>query len=311
MQLGFDRSAYPGDDVMESLHDNTTMAFVGFYLAPAPNHGDTGWMSSADVVRSMGWGFLPVYVGRQAASPNLTAAQGTADGNDATTLAQTAGFASDAVIYLDIEIGGTLAQPFVDYISAWTTQVAANSARPGVYCSFSQTAAQITAQVGDVPVWVFHPTDSGPSVIDLSNETPPDPAGSGFGAAIAWQYRMSLNGHVDVTWTDGSGVTKTMIQVDLDSSVVQDPSNPVFPTPTISAITPTTATAHDTVAIDGSGFEGVIDVAFGGTSAANLSVVSDSHLEAEVPSGIAGTVDVIVSNRWGIQSAPGTQIDIT
>jgi hypothetical protein len=310
MHLGFDRSAYPGDDVMQSLWDNTQMAFVGFYLAPAPNHGDAAWMSTGANLRSTGWGFLPVYVGRQAGSPNLTATQGTADGNDATTLATTAGFASDAVIYLDIEIGGTLAQPFLDYISAWTSQVAANGARPGVYCSFSQTAAQITGEVGDIPVWVFHPTDPGPNVIDLSSESPPDPAGSGFGAAIAWQYRMSLNGHIDLSWTDGSGATKKLIQVDLDSSVVQDPSNPVFPTPTISAITPSAATAGDTVAIDGSGFDGVIDVAFGGTSAAGLSV-SDKHLEAVVPAGVTGTVEVVISNRWGIQSAPGTQITVT
>jgi hypothetical protein len=311
MHLGFDRSAYPGDDIMQSLWDNTPMAFAGFYLAPAPNHGDTAWMGKGDFLRQMGWGFLPVYVGRQAGSPNLTTAQGTSDGDDATTLAQTAGFASDAVVYLDIEVGGTLTQAFLDYISAWTAEVAANGARPGVYCSFSQTAAQITGQVGDIPVWVFHPTDAGPSVIDLGSETAPDPLNSGFGAAIAWQYRMSLNGHVDLTWTDGSGATKKLVQVDVDSAVVLDPCNPVFSTPTVSAIAPTTATAGDTVAIDGSDFEGVIDVAFGGASAANLAVVSDSHLEAVVPAGIRGTVDVVVSNRWGNQSAPGTQIDIT
>jgi hypothetical protein len=235
---------------------------------------------------------------------------GTTDGNDATALAQNAGFATDTVLYLDIEIGGTLTQQFIDYISAWTAQVAANSGRPGVYCSFSQTAAQITGQVGDIPIWVFHPTDSGPSTIDLNAETPPDPAISGFGGALAWQYRMSLSGHVDLTWTDGAGATKKLIQVDVDSSVVQDPSNPVFPTPTINNLSPTTATAGDTIAIDGTDFDGVIDVAFGGASAANLAPVSDTHLEAVVPAGVAGTIDVVISNRWGNQSAPA-QVDIT
>jgi hypothetical protein len=32
---------------------------------------------------------------------------------------------------------------------------------------------------------------------------------------------------------------------------------------------------------------------------------------AVVPSGIAGVVDVIVFNRWGLQNPSGTQLEVT
>lgn len=142
MHLGFDRSAYPGDGVMQSLWDSTPLGYVGVYLAPAPSHSNTAWLSKVGLLQSMGWGFLPVYVGQQA-----------------------------------------------------------------------------------------------------------------------------------------SGL----------------PSG----------------TAGDTIGVEGSDFDGVIDVAFGTVSAANVAVTSDTHIEAVVPSGITGVVDVIVSNRWGLQNPPGTQFEIT
>jgi hypothetical protein len=324
VHLGFDRSSYPGDSVMQSLWDSTPLGYVGAYLAPAPSHSNTAWMGKVALLQSMGWGFLPVYVGQQApggpGSHTLTSTQGTTDASDAAGLAKTAGFDAGAVIYLDVEVGGTLTQAFIDYINAWVNGIASSDYRPGVYCSFSQTGSQITASVGDIPVWVFHPIDSGPSTIDLGNETAPDPGNSGFGAAIAWQYRMSLNGPVNLRWTDaGSGAGQTLQQVDLDAAVCRDPSNPVFPTPDVTSLTaPSTgpsglpsATAGDTIGVEGSDFDGVTDVAFGTVSAANVAVVSDTHIEAVLSSGFSGVVDVIVSNRWGLQNPPGTQLEIT
>ena len=150
---------------MQSLFDSTPMAFAAAYLAPAPSHGDTGWMPKVSQLRAAGWGIAPVYVGQQAVggpgSHTLTAAQGTADAADAANLAQTAGLDAGSVVYLDVEIGGQLGPDFMSYISSWVLGMSAGSFRPGVYCSFSQTAAQITAAVGDIPVWVFHPTDVG------------------------------------------------------------------------------------------------------------------------------------------------------
>lgn len=53
---GFDRSTYPGDTEMQGLWTNTSLAFTGFYLAPAPDHSDTSWMGKRAKLKSMGWG---------------------------------------------------------------------------------------------------------------------------------------------------------------------------------------------------------------------------------------------------------------
>ncbi|MFI8460798.1 glycoside hydrolase domain-containing protein [Kitasatospora sp. NPDC085464] len=230
MHLGFDRSDYPGDAVMQSLWDNTPLAFAAAYLAPAPSHPNTSWMSAVPTLTGMGWGLAPVFVGQQApggpGSHVLTAAQGTVDAQTTESLGQTAGLAPGAVVYLDVEIGGRLTPDHLAYVAAWANSVTADTSyNPGVYCSFSQTAAQITAEVGSIPVWVFHPVDAGPSQIDLATENPPDPANSGFAGALVWQYRMSLSGSVNLNWTD-SATPKRLQQVDLDSATCLDPSHP-------------------------------------------------------------------------------------
>jgi Domain of unknown function (DUF1906) len=240
MYLGFDRSGYPGDEVMQSLWDSVPdLTFVCLYLAPAPSHGNTAWMNAAPSLLSMGWGIVPTYVGQQvigAGSHTVTAGQGTIDAQDAATLAARAGVGRGGVIYLDIENGGLMPQNQVDYVTAWIREVHTNTDFwGGVYCSHHQTAQQVTdatsgiaADAGhDVPVWAYKPIDSGPSVIDLDTEQPRDPAGSGFASALVWQYRMSLNGSVDVTWTDQqTGQTRRLNQVDLDTASVADPSQP-------------------------------------------------------------------------------------
>ena len=64
--------------------------------------------------------------------------------------------------------------------------------------------------------------------------------------------------------------------------------------------------------LHGSEFEGITDVAFGVTSAADVIVVSDTIISAVVPFGLAGTtVDMIVTNRWGNQNGPGVQFSVT
>jgi hypothetical protein len=232
MHLGFDRSAYPGDDVMQSLWDSTPLTWVAPYLAPAPSYGDEAWMTAMPALRAMGWGFAPVYVGQQ--SPGgpgthlLTGAQGQADAHQAASLAAAAGFENGSVLYLDIEIGGDLPANHLAYVKSWVTEVQVNTVFwAGVYCSFSRTAAQVNAECGDVPTWVFHPLDPGPSTIDLSDEAAPDPARSGFATALGWQYRMSLAGPVDLTWVDAdTGQPHRLPQVDLNAAWCLDPSNP-------------------------------------------------------------------------------------
>jgi hypothetical protein len=315
MHIGFDRLAYPGDAVMQSLWDSTPCAFVAVYLAPAPSQANTSWMPKIPALRSMGWGMAPVYVGQQApggpGSHVLTAAQGTTDAADAAGLASSGGLDTASVIYLDVEVGGQLPTAFMNYISAWVTGIQASDYLPGIYCSFSQTASQITAAVGDIPAWVFHPSDQGPNTIDLSAETPPDPGKSGFAPAFVWQYRMSLKGAITITWKDSLGAQQSLKTVDLDSAICKDPSKPVLPTPAVTSVSPTSATAGDTITIIGTEFDGVTDVGFGAVSAANVNVDSDTQIEAVVPNGLAGeTIDVIVTNRWSKQSAAGNQVTV-
>ncbi|MGH3712750.1 MAG: glycoside hydrolase domain-containing protein [Micromonosporaceae bacterium] len=229
MHLGFDRSRYPGDAVMRSIRRATPLAFVGIYLAPAPSHPDTGWMNKVPLLREIGWGFLPVYVGQQSrtgpGSHVLTREQALRDAVDAGRLAEKAELDPCSVLYLDIEQGGRLTLDHLSYVGTWVGGIAHETAyRPGVYCSYRDTADHVAAETGDVPTWVFHVRDTGPALVDLATEEPPDPAESGFPGAVAWQYRMSLSGAVDLRWQDDDGLTRTLHEVDLSSAVCRDPS---------------------------------------------------------------------------------------
>src|SRR4051812_6117580 len=62
---GFDRSTFPGVTVMQDWWSSTPMFWTGFYLAPAPHHAETSWMTHRTAIHNMGWGFGPLYVGRQ------------------------------------------------------------------------------------------------------------------------------------------------------------------------------------------------------------------------------------------------------
>jgi hypothetical protein len=240
MFLGFDRFGYPGDEVMNSLWFSVPdLTFVCVYLAPAPSHPNREWMNAIPALQSTGWGLVPTYVGQQvigAGSHTVTAAQGTIDGQDAGSIASTAGLAPGSVLYLDIENGAEMPANQVRYVTAWIDEVNTNTNYwAGVYCSHFKTAQQvadaaagIVAATGhDVTTWAYKPIDSGPSVINLDNEQPRDPAGCGFAAATVWQYRMSLNGSVDLTWTDvNTGAVRRLNKVDLNTASVFDPSNP-------------------------------------------------------------------------------------
>ncbi|SCK55669.1 Ig-like domain repeat protein, partial [Streptomyces sp. WMMB 322] len=70
-----------------------------------------------------------------------------------------------------------------------------------------------------------------------------------------------------------------------------------MPAPTISVVSPTRASAGNTVAITGSGFTGATAVKFGSTNAA-FTVVSDVRINATVPAG-SGTLLITVDNPSG------------
>ena len=213
--LGIDVSAYPGDDVMQRLRTEAQIDFTGFYLAPAPSHGDKGWMGKRAFLQGLGLGFAPVYVGQQQSAPGsliLTAAQGTIDGANATQLATTAGFPAGSVLYLDIETGPPAHPPFFVYYKAWVQSVIDNGFKAGVYCSHHLAAGFIAADNRAVP-WVFQLQAMGGTF------APPlprlDPSHSNFAAAKVLQYAQNATLNLSGT---------SIKPIDLDSALVADPS---------------------------------------------------------------------------------------
>lgn len=213
--LGFDRSGYPGDHVMQLLRTAAHVDFTGFYLAPAPSHGDKSWMGKRAFLLGLGFGFAPVYVGQQQSPPgslNLNGPQGHVDGKDAAQLAVTAGFSLGSVLYLDVETGPPVHQPFIAYYKAWVQSVIDNGFSPGVYCSHHLAAHFIAADHRAV-AWVFQLAALG------GNFTPPlpkpDPSHSSFSGAKVLQYAQNA------TLTVGTTVIRP---VDLNTALMADPS---------------------------------------------------------------------------------------
>jgi hypothetical protein len=229
--LGFDVSAYPGDAAMSLWWASSPFVFTGFYLAPAPSHSDTSWMSRRSYLANLGWGFAVVYVGRQAGQSNLTNAQGKADADNAATLADEAGFPSLATIFLDIEAGGALPSDLISYVEGWVAQIDDVSAYwAGVYCSYT-SAAQIKSALGNkhVGFWCWH-VDCPPSPGCTTPTSPPAPSGCGYAGASVWQYAQSPEprGITCSGYTDGQ-CSKSYgghtLHVDLDTATSNNPSN--------------------------------------------------------------------------------------
>jgi len=243
---GVDRLAYPGNEFMSYLMDQSNLLWTGFYLAPAPSQGNTSWMSHLADLHAMGpgWGVAPIFVGQQ--HPNVTTPgvshirtpeQGRADARLAARLADQAGFASGTEtdlpgpprIYLDIEIGGTLPGADLGYVNAWCEVIRSDETAylPGVYCSFKDTAAQLQRDNPDLAIWVFnvnqflHHHDQ--ALVGPLAFRKPDITQSGFAGATAWQW---IQGFSSLSRPLPDGHTETVPNWDLDVSVAPDPSHP-------------------------------------------------------------------------------------
>lgn len=200
---GFDTDIFPGVSAMQTWWINSPYYWVGFYLAPAPCHSDTSWMAHRSELVSQGWSVFPIYVGQQVpgsspcSSTNLTEAQGVADAKNAAQLASQAGFPSDTIIYLDVELGGTLPSDMITYIDAWVGELAYHTPyKPGVYCSY-ESASQIEfSTLTPMSIWVYHLTvPCGEGFSDC-------PTGSGYKYASVWQQNQQCTetyGNVSLT----------------------------------------------------------------------------------------------------------------
>jgi hypothetical protein len=163
-----------------------------------------------------GWGMAPIYVGQQgsAGSSHLfTADQGTADGEDACLLAQSAGFPKRTVLYLALDGDGPLPATAARYLSAWASRVSALDYMPGVLCS--DTSAATARGVSSIArLWVSkakRPTGEDRKTPPFSEE---EPSASGVPDAVAWRWSEISQISVD----------ERTLSVHLDTAVTADPS---------------------------------------------------------------------------------------
>lgn len=212
---GFDCYGYPGDDAVAWLRQHGQFRVAGFYLTHAPGKPDKTWTKAVrQSLAAAGWGFFPTYVGLQEGDPNLSNSRGANDGQEATDLMAGAGFATSSVVYLDLEEGDVPTGLYADYVTGWTSAVAAKNFTPGLYCSHlvSAWALQHTPFV-----WSFHvPSGTGGQSYDPDNL----PSGLIDPRCIATQYRQNihLNGLTIPKSVDSGGL-------DLNLCAVADPSN--------------------------------------------------------------------------------------
>jgi len=218
---GFDTNLYPGDSQMAWLKANTNLVWCGYYLAPAPSHHDRSWTGTRATLVDQGWGIAPVYLGQQITGPgshNPSAGQGTTDGNNAADLMDGEGFAPGSCVFLDLENGPPMTGPLNDYVGAWCDAVAARGYRPGIYCSHL-IADAVSALSPDANIWAYKVPTIAPNAVAGTEFPAPDPSGSGYSNAVAWQRgqncRLTLPGAPSTTMT-----------VDLDVAATADPGAP-------------------------------------------------------------------------------------
>jgi hypothetical protein len=217
---GFDTSEFPGLPQMRWLKNNTNLAWCGYYLGPAPNHGNTGWMGQRAALADEGWGLAPLYVGQQLnrrGLHNITGPQGITDGRDAVGLLSHEGFRPGTCVYLDLEDGPPL-ESRSEYVAAWVDTVIAGGFQAGVYCSYL-IASDVHVLRDKVRVWAFHVQTTAEHPFPGTNFPDSHPAGSGYSGASIWQLAQSCRLTL-------SGAPSTFMLVDLDSAITPDPAAP-------------------------------------------------------------------------------------
>jgi hypothetical protein len=225
---GFDRSVYPGDPKMSSLWSGSVFWYTGFYLAPAPHHTDTSWMSKRTYLKNLGWGFLPIYIGRQEGDGNLNYAQGQTDADNADSLGRQAGFPGGTHIFLDIETGGTLSANFINYIKGWVHEIDSTNTIywASIYCNVS-CAAQIKTAIGSdyATFWCVKP-DCPPSPGCNLPSPAPNPANCGISYALVWQYAQTPKpALISCTGYTGNQCDQYSLDLDLNTATSTNPSN--------------------------------------------------------------------------------------
>jgi hypothetical protein len=201
--LGFDRNTYPGDAALPVLRKD--FAFASYWLSPPPGEKTNTWKGKRELLLSHGFGFLILYRGRENRELKNEAAakrSGIQDAKNEAAAAKSEGFASGAIIFLDIEEGGRLPASYHAYLAAWSEELTRAGYRPGVYCSGmpvqESSAVTITTAddihnagaVHDISIWAYNDLCP-PSPGCAFPQDPPTPSSSGIGYAAVWQFAQS------------------------------------------------------------------------------------------------------------------------
>jgi hypothetical protein len=201
--VGFDRNDYPGDEGMLELRKE--FVFAGYWLTPAPGGKTNSWAGKRKVMEAQGYGFLLLARGREVNSiRNVVSAKqkGIEDAQTASRNAKAEGFASGAIIFLDVEEGGRLPAAYHAYLQSWADELVKQGFRPGVYCSgipVSEGGGVTIVTADDIRTneaprkfefWVFNDAcPPSPGCVSLANA--PWPPASGVKDALVWQFVRS------------------------------------------------------------------------------------------------------------------------
>src|SRR5579871_268886 len=201
--LGFDRNDYPGDDAMKLLRKD--FSFTSYWLGNPPQTKSNSWSGKREFLRSLGYGFLPLFNGPTSDELHFepdTLRRVANDVDSAIAAAEREGVPHRTIIFLDIEEGGRLKSIFKTYSKFWILGLAQGGVRAGVYCSGIPvdegeglkliTADFIRDQIkpAELVYWVF--IDScPPSPGCTTAQVPMDPAKSGISYAQVWQFVRS------------------------------------------------------------------------------------------------------------------------
>jgi hypothetical protein len=221
---GMDAYAFPGLDALDWLKANSNLLWCGYYLAPAPSHGDRSWMGKRAALAAAGWGLAPIYVGQQLAGPgshDVNGPQGARDGADAAALMASEGFALGSCVYLDLEDGPPFAAPRTDYVAAWVGAITAAGFSPGVYGSHA-IAGDLHLAVPQARIWAYRVETTAPHPFPGTNFPDVAPAGCGYAGAYMWQLCQSCQIMV------GAEPGRQLV-VDLSTAIAVDPSAAIMP----------------------------------------------------------------------------------
>ncbi len=248
--LGFDANDYPGDDALPGLR--RTFTFSGYWLNAPPGAKANSWTGKRAELLKNSFGFLVLFNGRlskELQPPVDPSDLGARDAEVAVAAAQREGFSADTftIIYLDIEEGGRMLPPQINYIEGWKCTVESRGFVAGVYCSGMKvkegkgqtiTTADDIHERAPVMAYFIYNDACPPSPGCAYLKNPPEPSQSGFPGARVWQFaqsprRRNFTGHCGATYSsDGNcyppvGTSAGRILLDLDSAVSADPSSMV------------------------------------------------------------------------------------